>query len=202
LKKRSFDLAAGDASDRYRLLSGLVIPRPIGWIGTRRPDGSFNLAPFSFFNAVSSDPPIVLFSAGRHRDRPKDSATNAEESGAFTVNVVSEDLAVPMNQTSATYGPEDDEFAIAGLTAIQGTLVDAPLVAESPANLECRVIDVVAVGGENGTRLVLGEVVMIHVREDALDGTRVDPDVIRAVGRLAGSSYATTRDRFELGRPG
>lgn len=201
MKKRSFDLAAGDASDRYRLLSGLVIPRPIGWIGTRRSDGSSNLAPFSFFNAVSSDPPIVLFSAGRHQDRPKDSATNAVESGAFTVNVVSEDLAFAMNQTSATYGPDDDEFAIAGLTAVQGTLVDAPLVAESPANLECRVIDVVAVGGETGTRLVLGEVVMIHVREDALDGTRVDPDVIRAVGRLAGSSYATTRDRFELDRP-
>jgi flavin reductase (DIM6/NTAB) family NADH-FMN oxidoreductase RutF len=201
LNKRSFDLLAGDARDSYRLLSGLVIPRPIGWIGTRRSDGSFNLAPFSFFNVVSTDPPIVLFAAGRHRDRPKDSATNAEHSGAFTVNVVSEELAPAMNQTSATYGPGDDEFAIAGLTAVRATLVDAPLVAESPANLECRVIDVVAVGGEEGTRLVLGEVVMIHVREDALDGTRVDPDVIRAVGRLAGSSYATTRDRFELDRP-
>ena len=201
MNKRSFDLASAESGDRYKLLSGLVIPRPIGWIGTRRADGSFNLAPFSFFNVVSSDPPVVLFSAGRHLDRPKDSATNAEQSGVFTVNIVSEELAPAMNQTSASLGPEDDEFAIAGLTAVVGSMVEAPMVAESPANLECRVLEVVTVGGADGTRLVLGEVVMIHVREDALDGTRVDPDAIRAVGRLAGSSYVTTRDRFELDRP-
>lgn len=202
MNKRSFDLASAESSDRYKLLSGLVIPRPIGWIGTRRGDGSFNLAPFSFFNAVSSDPPVVLFSAGRHSDRPKDSATNAETSGVFTVNIVSEELASAMNQTSAGLGPQDDEFAIAGLTPILGMLVDAPMVAESPANLECRVTEVITVAGAASTRLVLGEVVMVHIREDALSGTRVDPDVIRAVGRLAGSSYTTTRDRFELDRPG
>ncbi len=202
MNKRSFDLASAESSDRYKLLSGLVIPRPIGWIGTRRGDGSFNLAPFSFFNAVSSDPPVVLFSAGRHSDRPKDSATNAETAGVFTVNIVSEELAAAMNQTSAGLGPQDDEFAIAGLTPILGTLVDAPMVAESPANLECRVTEVITVAGAASTRLVLGEVVMVHIREDALSGTRVDPDVIRAVGRLAGSSYTTTRDRFELDRPG
>ncbi len=199
--KRSFDLANAEPNDRYKLLSGLVIPRPIGWIGTRGVDGSYNLAPFSFFNAVSSDPPIVLFSAGSHRDRPKDSATNAEQSGVFSVNIVSEELAPAMNLTSASYGPDDDEFAIAGLTAVLGSVVDAPMVAESPANLECRVIDVVEVEGA-GIRIVLGEVLMIHVREDALDGTRVDSDVIQAVGRLAGSSYVTTRERFELDRPG
>ena len=82
-----------------------MIPRPIGWIGTRGEDGSYNLAPFSFFNAVSSDPPIVLFSAGRHPDRPKDSATFAEQSGVFTVNIVSEELAEAMNLTSATLRP-------------------------------------------------------------------------------------------------
>ncbi len=201
MNKRSFDLASADSNDRYKLLSGLVIPRPIGWIGTRSADGSFNLAPFSFFNVVSSDPPVVLFSAGRQMDRTKDSATNAEQSGVFTVNIVSEELALAMSQTSASLGTGDDKFAAAGVTAIMGTMADAPMVAESPANLECRVLEVVTVGGADGNRLVLGEVVMIHVREDALDGTRVDPDAIRAVGRLAGSSYVTTRDRFELDRP-
>ncbi len=200
--KRSFDLATAEPNDSYKLLSGLVIPRPIGWIGTRRSDGSFNLAPFSFFNAVSGDPPVVLFSAGRHRDRPKDSATNAEESGVFTVNVVSEELAPAMSLTSASYGPDEDEFAIAGLTPVLGVAVDAPMVAESPANLECRVIEVIEVERAEGTRIVLGEVVMIHVREDALDGTRILPDAIQAIGRLAGSGYVTTRDRFELDRPG
>jgi flavin reductase (DIM6/NTAB) family NADH-FMN oxidoreductase RutF len=105
-----------------------------------------------------------------------------------------------MNQSSETFAPDEDEFVIAGLTPVMGTLVDAPMVGESPANLECRVLNVIDIGIE--VRMVLGEVVMIHVREDALDGTRVDSGVIRAIGRLSGSSYTTTRDRFELRRPG
>jgi flavin reductase (DIM6/NTAB) family NADH-FMN oxidoreductase RutF len=200
LTKRSFDLTTAEPNDHYKLLTGLVIPRPIGWIGTKARDGKLNLAPFSFFNAVSSEPPIVLFSAGRHSDRPKDSVAFAEESGVFTVNIVSEDLAAAMNQSSGTFAPDEDEFVIAGLTPVMGTVVDAPMVGESPANLECRVLEVIDVGAE--TRMVLGEVVMFHVREDALDGTRVDSDVIRAIGRLSGSLYTTTRDRFELRRPG
>jgi flavin reductase (DIM6/NTAB) family NADH-FMN oxidoreductase RutF len=142
---------------------------------------------------------MVLFSGGRHFDRPKDSVMFAVESGVFTVNVVSEELADAMNMSSGTYAPGEDEFAIAGLTPVMGTVVDAPMVGEAPANLECRVIDVIDVGAE--TRMVLGEVVMIHVREDALDGTRVNPDALRAIGRLSGSSYVTTRGRFELSRP-
>jgi flavin reductase (DIM6/NTAB) family NADH-FMN oxidoreductase RutF len=199
LNKRSFDLTTGEANDHYKLLTGLVIPRPIGWIGTKAANGELNLAPFSFFNAVSSEPPIVLFSAGRHFDRPKDSVTFAEESGVFTVNIVSEDLADAMNRSSGTYAPGEDEFVIAGLTPVMGTAVDAPMVGEAPANLECRVIDVIDIGA--ATRMVLGGVAMIHVREDALDGSRVNPDALRAIGRLSGSSYATTRDRFELKRP-
>ena len=92
MTKVYFDLAGDPDRGHYRLLTGLVVPRPIGWIGTRRPDGTFNLAPFSFFNVVSVDPPVVLFSAGRHSDRPKDSATLAIESGEFSVNIVSEDV--------------------------------------------------------------------------------------------------------------
>jgi flavin reductase (DIM6/NTAB) family NADH-FMN oxidoreductase RutF len=117
----------------------------------------------------------------------------------FTVNIVSEDLADAMNKSSGTFAPDEDEFVIAGLTPVMGTVVDAPMVGEAPANLECRVIEVIDIGVE--TRMVLGEVVMIHVRDDALDGTRVDPEVIRAIGRLSGVSYVTTRDRFELKRP-
>jgi flavin reductase (DIM6/NTAB) family NADH-FMN oxidoreductase RutF len=201
LSKAVFDLTGPDSNDGYKLLTGIVIPRPIGWIGTTRTDGTFNLAPFSFFNVVSTFPPIVMFSAGRHRDRPKDSSTLAEESGEFTVNIVSFELAPAMNVTSGTFDAADDEFAISGLTPVAGTLVKAPLVAESPANLECRVVDVVGVGADGGSRIVFGEVVVLHVREDALDGTRVDPGVIDAVGRLSGSSYSTTRDRFDLSRP-
>lgn len=185
--------------DSYKLLSGLVVPRPIGWIGTRRDDGTNNLAPFSFFNVVSVMPPTVMFSAGQHPDRPKDSVTFAERTGEFTVNIVSEEVAEAMSITSGSFEAHHDEFKIAGLEAVAGTKVSAPLVAESPANLECVVSEILDIGGR--TRVVIGEVVVLHVREDVLDGTRIDLDALRAVGRLAGNSYVRIVDRFELTRP-
>lgn len=200
MTKTTFDLTASDSRDSYKLLSGLVIPRPIGWIGTIRANGTYNLAPFSFFNVVSTSPPLVIFAAGQHSDRPKDSSTLAEESGEFTVNIVSVEVAPAMNMTSGSFGVDEDEFAIAGLTPVIGKVVRAPMVGESPANLECRVFDAMTLG-EGRTRLVIGEVLAIHVRQDALDGTRVDPSVIDAVGRLSGNSYSTIRDRFDVPRP-
>lgn len=200
MTKVTFDTALIDATDRYKLMSGLIVPRPIGWVGTRSREGTNNLAPFSFFNAVSSNPPVVLFSGGSHGDRPKDSVTIAEDRGEFTVNIVSEELAQAMSLTSGTFDAVEDEFAIAGLTAMPATRVDAPMVAESPANLECRVRHVIALGDR--TRLVVGDVLAIHVEEDVLDGTRIDNDVLRAIGRMAGATYINTRDRFEIERPG
>lgn len=201
MTKIVFDLEAADSVDSHKLLSGLVVPRPIGWIGTSRADGSFNLAPFSFFNVVSTNPPIVLFSAGTHSDRPKDSAALARESGEFTVNIVSEDVVEAMSVTSGSFSVSDDEFAIAGLTAVPGLKVAAPLVAESPANIECRVAQVLDLGPEGRTHLVIGDVVAVHVDDDVLDGTRVNHDVLKAVGRMAGNTYTRTEDRFEVVRP-
>jgi len=196
-----FDLSGDQRAEGYRLLSGLVVPRPIGWIGTTRADGILNLAPFSFFNLVAVDPPTVIFSGGRHADRPKDSVALAEESGEFTVNVVSEAVVEAMNVTSGAYEADVDEFALAGLTAIPGTVVKAPLVAESPANLECRVTRIVDIGAERGNRVVFGEVLMVHVSPEVLDGSRVDSDALMAVGRMSGFSYVRTRDHFDLMRP-
>lgn len=200
--KRSFRLGETGSRDSYKLLSGLVVPRPIGWIGTRRPNGSFNLAPFSFFNVVSTNPATVLFSGGRHSDRPKDSVTLAEAAGEFTVNIVSESVAEAMSVTAGSFTAEDDEFEIAGLTPVFGEIVDAPMVDESPANLECRVVEILDLGSLPSTRVVVGEVLVIHVRDDVLDGTRVDSDALAAIGRMAGNTYIHTRDRFELNRPG
>lgn len=197
--KLVFDFEDVASRDGYKLLTGLVVPRPIGWIGTRRPDGTNNLAPFSFFNVVSSDPPVVLFSAGSHGDRPKDSQTIAGETGEFTVNIVSEDVVEAMSVTSGSYTAKDDEFTIAGLTAVDGRKVNAPIVAESPANLECRVRQIVELGER--TRVVFGDVIVVHVEDEALEGTRIDNDVLRAVGRMAGATYIRTRDRFDIARP-
>ena len=200
--KSSFRLGDTGSRDAYKLLSGLVVPRPIGWIGTRRPNGTFNLAPFSFFNVVSTNPATVLFSGGRHSDRPKDSVTLAEIAGEFTVNIVSESVAQAMSVTSGSFTADDDEFEIAGLTPVIGQVVNAPMVEESPANLECRVVEILDLGSLPTTRVVVGEVLVIHVREDVIDGTRVDSDALAAIGRMAGNTYIHTRDRFELERPG
>ena len=200
MSKQYFDFEDTAGTDRYKLLSGLVVPRPIGWIGTRRANGTFNLAPFSFFNVVSTAPPTVLFSGSAHSDRPKDSITLAEESGEFTVNIVSEEVAEAMSVTAGSFGPDDDEFSIAGLTAVSGTVIAAPMVAESPANLECRVSKVLDVG-EGLTRIVVGRVVALHVDESVLDGTRVVARSLRAVGRMSGNTYITTDNPFEIQRP-
>jgi len=188
--------------DRYKLLTGLVVPRPIGWIGTLGPDGSPNLAPFSFFNVVAGTPPTVLFSAGRRTGTPKDTLTNAVAIGEFTVNIVDESLAEAMNLTSGEYPSEIDEFALAELESRPGDAVAAPLVIEAPANLECRVTHVVELTDPPTNTVVFGEVVRIHVRNNLLDGTRVDPIGLRAVGRMAGSDYTRVVDGyFEMDRP-
>jgi flavin reductase (DIM6/NTAB) family NADH-FMN oxidoreductase RutF len=145
------------------------------------------------------DPPTVIFSGGRHADRQKDSVALAERAGEFTVNIVSEDVVSAMNLTSGTYDEDTDEFALAGLTAVPGEVVRAPMVGEAPANLECRVVHAMDIGSTN--RLVFGEVLLVHVRPELLDGSRVDTDALKAVGRLAGPSYSRTTDRFDLQRP-
>lgn len=117
------------------------------------------------------------------------------------MNIVSEEVAPAMNVTSGTYDADADEFVIAGLTPIPGETVDAPMVAESPANLECRVVEIVDIGEEGRTRLVIGEVVALHVSDQVLDGTRIDNDALKAVGRMAGNTYVRTRDRFDMERP-
>jgi flavin reductase (DIM6/NTAB) family NADH-FMN oxidoreductase RutF len=184
----------------YKLLTGLVVPRPIGWIGTLALDGTCNLAPYSFFNAVTGDPPTVIFSAGG--SARKDSATNARETREFTVNIVSRDLAEAMNVTAATVAADVDEFEQAGLTPVPGVLVKAPRVAEAKAQLECGVTDVVHVGRPGGgSWIVVGEVVAFHVDPDLLDGTRVDQAGLAPVGRHAGNWYSNATDLFEMVRP-
>lgn len=192
------DLAPVDA---YKLLTGLVVPRPIGWIGTADRDGRPNVAPYSFFNAVSGNPPTVLFSAGLGPRGTKDSLANARETGEFTCNMVGMSVAEGMNQSAAELAHGESEFDFAGLTPEPSVEIKAPRVAEAKASFECRVTHMIDIGDPVANVVVFGEVVRFHVDDDILDGTRIDFEGLDAVGRLAGNGYATTRERFELIRP-
>ena len=200
--KVAFDTAELDGADRYKLLIGLVVPRPIGWVGTLGDDETRNLAPFSFFNVVAGTPPTVLLSPGRRGGAPKDSLRNVLATGEFTINIVDESVAEAMNLTSGNYGPQIDEFDVTGLESVPGQVVDAPLVVASPANLECRVFHTVELGDPPTNTVVFGSIELVHVRSDLLDGTRVDPLRLKAVGRMAGSGYTRSADGyFEMQRP-
>lgn len=198
----TFAAAELDNQERYKLMTGLVVPRPIGWIGTVDERGRPNLAPYSFFQAVATNPPVVLFSAGINDGQHKDSLHNARTTGRFTVNIVDMATAEAMNQTSAELAHGHSEFDFAGLTPVAGTDVDAPYAKEAKAAMECRVTNIVELGLPPVQHAVIfGEVVRFHVDDDVIDGTRVDHARLDAVGRLAGSGYATTRDRFDMVRP-
>ena len=186
-----------------RVLTGVVVPRPIAFVSTLSEDGVRNLAPFSFFNAVAYRPPTVVIGINRREDGlRKDTLRNIEETGEFVVNVVTDDIAEAMNRTAADYPPDVDEFRLAGLTPAPSQLVRPPRVAESPVNMECRLEQVVPIGsGADATGLVIGRILLLHVRDDLLDGHRVDHGRLRPTGRLAGDMYCHTLDVFRMERP-
>lgn len=188
----------GLAHDPFK---AIVSPRPIGWIGSRGADNSINLGPYSFFNAVSDRPKLVMFSsAGR-----KHSARNAAETGEFTCNFVGRDLVEQMNISSAAVDYGVDEFALAGLTARKGELVDAPYVAEAFAVLECKVTEIIepkSLSGEASENImVFGQVVGIHIDEAIIREGRLDMAIARPVGRMGYMDYSEASDVFEMLRP-
>lgn len=198
----SFDMTEIDPTDVYKLMTGLVVPRPIGWVATVDDHGRPNLAPYSFFQCVATNPPVVLFSAGVVNGHQKDSLLNARSTGEFTCNIVDRTTAEAMNASSAELDRGESEFDFAGLTPIPAADVAAPVVAEAKASFECRVQQIVELGTPPMEHaVVFGEVVRVNVADDILDGTRVDFAALDAVGRLAGNAYVTTRDRFDLTRP-
>jgi len=202
------DPAEHQAHEIYKLMTGMIVPRPIALVSTVDREGAANLAPFSFFCGVGSVPPTLLFCpalrAGRATDRAprKDTLRNVEETSEFVVNVVSESMVAAANATAADVPPEVDEFQLSGLTAVPGTVVRAPRVAESPAQMECKLLQVIYTSHNPGAGvIVLGEIVRFHVRAELVDNFRVDPAGLDAVGRMAGNTWVRTRDRLELIRP-
>lgn len=190
--------------DIYKLMVGSIVPRPIALVSSVDQGNARNLAPFSYFTACSSNPPVVVFCPIMRPTPPmaKDTLRNIIDTHEFVVNIVSEEFVERMNATAAQVGPEVDEFELSGLTAMPSELIKPPRVAESHIHMECRLLQVVQVSDQpGGGSLVLGEVLRFHVREDLLENFRIDPDKLRAVGRMAGSTYVRTTDRFELERP-
>lgn len=189
----------------YKLLTGAILPRPIGWISSVDADGRPNLAPFSFFNAVCSNPPTVVFCPMiRSTDgKTKDTLNNVRATTEFVVNIVSEDLADAMNLSSVEAPPEMNEFEFARVTAEPSVTVRPPRVKESRVHFECRVRQIVEIGSEpGGGCLVIGEVLHIHVDDTVLTGgDKIALAALKPIGRLAGGGYVRVTDVFELERP-
>lgn len=197
----------------YRLLSGAVVPRPIAWVSSRSPEGNDNLAPYSFFNVVAVDPPVLMFAPVGRDDGMKDTARNVlgpggvdddgtlvddQGSREFVVHIVTESTADAMNATSATLARGESEFDHAALTAAEADRVDAARVEEARVAFECRLYGAQGIGGST---MILGEVVHAHVDDELLTDGEFDVEKNDAIGRLAGGWYCHTDDRFELERP-
>jgi flavin reductase (DIM6/NTAB) family NADH-FMN oxidoreductase RutF len=198
-----FDFASVAPRDRYKLLVSTVTPRPIAWIVSRSANGRLNAAPFSFFNVLSGDPPVVGIGIGSHEPgRPKDTRRNISETREFVVSLVSEETAAAMNITAIEFEPDVNELAEAQLATVPSVRVAPPRIAASPVSMECALIQIVELGPNHG--LVLGRVLVMHVRDDlVLDPARfyVDTPNLHLIGRMHGSGwYARTSDLFEMPR--
>jgi flavin reductase (DIM6/NTAB) family NADH-FMN oxidoreductase RutF len=192
-----------DRRERNALINGLIAPRPIAWVSSLAPDGSRNLAPFSFFGAFSFDPPTIGVGPGSRQGVNKDTLRNIKATGEFVVNLVDRGLAEAANACSGEWGPEVDEWDVAGVTPAPSQVVAPMRVADSPASLECRVRQVLELGDASraSNNLVVAWVVRIHVRDEAMAGMVPQSNALDLVARMGGDEWCTTRDRFLLPRP-
>jgi flavin reductase (DIM6/NTAB) family NADH-FMN oxidoreductase RutF len=198
-----FDFAHMSPNDCYKLLVSTVVPRPIAWVVSQNSAGQLNAAPFSFFNALAGDPPIVGVSMGSHGPgRPKDSRNNIRETGQFVVNLVSEENAEAMNVTAIEFDPSVNELTEAGLTTLPSLHVKPPRIAASPVAMECELMQIVDLGSSNG--LVIGRVLAMHIRDEmVIDAKKhyIDTPKLKLIGRMHGSGwYARASDLFQMAR--
>jgi flavin reductase (DIM6/NTAB) family NADH-FMN oxidoreductase RutF len=198
------DVAQTPVLDVYHALVSVVTPRPIAWVTTVDRAGRVNLAPFSFFNAFGANPPVVVFSPTNRRDgTKKDTLLNIEATGEFVVNAAVAPLAEQVNRSSKDLPHGESEVDYVGLHTAPSAKVKPPRLAESPVNLECRLLQVISVGrGPIAGNLVIGEVLVMHVADRVLDEAgKVDPRKLQSIARLGGDWYCRTTDLFALKRP-
>ncbi|MGN7358663.1 flavin reductase family protein [Paenibacillus sp. SAF-054] len=200
----SIDPQKQSERDNYKLLTGSIIPRPVAWVSTLTENGKVNAAPFSYFNLVTADPPMISVSVQRKQGISKDTARNAMREGAFVVHIGDESSIGKLNLTAASLPPDQSEVELAGLTQVPSEAVRVPGIAEAKIRLECILERSIPLGGSEelpGTDLLIGRVVRFHVEEAVLDHGRVLADVLQPVSRLAGNSYAKLGETFSLDRP-
>jgi flavin reductase (DIM6/NTAB) family NADH-FMN oxidoreductase RutF len=198
-----FDFASIPARERYKLMVSTIVPRPIAWIVTQDLHGQLNAAPFSFFNALAGDPPVVGIGIGSHDPvRPKDTRQNIRDTGQFVVNLVSEEARERMNITAIEFERGVSEPQEAGLTTVASVHVKPPRIAESPVSMECELMQIIEFGTESA--LVLGRILAMHVRDEAvLDPVKhhIDTPQLKLIGRMHGAGwYARTSDLFHMDR--
>jgi flavin reductase (DIM6/NTAB) family NADH-FMN oxidoreductase RutF len=187
----------------YKLLSGIVIPRPIGWISSISEDGINNLAPFSFFNAVGDDPPHVMFSAGRNPNTNQDTVRNVLATKQFVVNMVTEELVEKMNKTAQGIPSHESEFELAGLNPIASQKVKPPRVKESPISMECELVHHYTLENSKfgGSTILIGRIVLFHIDEQLmLDDFKINQENYQPITRLAGSNYSKIGEIFSVKR--
>jgi flavin reductase (DIM6/NTAB) family NADH-FMN oxidoreductase RutF len=195
------DFSERSSVERYHFMISAIVPRPIAWVTTRGPDGATNLAPFSFFQGVSADPPVVMiaFAGSKRSGERKDTLANIEATGEFVVNVVDEDQVDAMVLSSVEFPRSTSEIDVAGMATFPARAVNGPCLEASPVNMECRMLRRLEIG--QGVA-VFGEILLVHARRDVLNerGT-VDPDRLRPLARLGGSLYARYGGAFSRKAP-
>lgn len=191
--------------ENYKLLISTIIPRPIAFVTTVNEDGVVNAAPFSFFNIVSSNPPMISVSVQRKAGEQKDTARNIVTKQQFVVHIVDERIVAEVNKTAANLAPDESEIALTNFTLVNSAVVDVPAVAEAKVRFECELVQHVPLGGEDGQSgcdLLIGRVVQYYVQDGLRDEAgHIDPHELNAMSRLAGNDYAKIGELLTIERP-
>lgn len=188
-----------DHTEKYRLLTSSIVPRPIALVTTISQDGIYNAAPFSYFTGVSIEPPLVLFAVERRFGEKKDTLLNVEETKEFVINLVTASNVEKMNIASKDFQRNEDELKHAGFTAIQSKYVAAPSLKESPLHMECKLYEIIDIGSSPHS-LIIGEVIAVTTDDSVIADGKIDMNSLEAVGRMGGKWYTKSSELFELQR--
>ncbi|HLS59649.1 MAG TPA: flavin reductase family protein [Virgibacillus sp.] len=199
----SFEPHEQTERENYRLLTGSIIPRPIAFVTSMASDGTVNGAPFSYFNIVSSNPPMVSISIQRKDGVRKDTARNIAEKGTFVVHIVDEENVKQINETAASLPADESEINIADLTLEESDLIKVPGIKEAKVRFECRIEQIIELPGEQtiGSDLIIGKIINFHIANEVYDDGRINQEKLAAVSRLAGANYAKVGETFSIERP-